>query len=59
MTTATDLPSPLRFDLALFPALLALGFIAALIEVARSPDPAMVVQAWTFMACMGGIGIFY
>jgi cytochrome c oxidase cbb3-type subunit 1 len=57
MTTAAE--SPLRFDLALLPAILGGGFVVALIEAARSPDPAMVIQAWTFAACMLGAGVFY
>jgi len=31
---------------------------AALIEVARSPDPNMVIQAWTFGACVLATGAF-
>ena len=50
---------PMRLDLAVFPVILALGAIAALIEAGRSPDHAMILQAWTFMACMLGTGIFY
>jgi len=50
---------PFRLDLTILPVIVAAGFFAALIEAARSPDSAMVTQAWTFMACMLGIGIFY
>ena len=49
----------LRADLAIVPVLLAVGFFAAIIEAARSPDPRMVMQAWTFAACMAATGIWY
>lgn len=51
--------SPLRLDLALIPAMLALGFFAAVVEAARSLDPRMVVQGWTFAGCMLAIGVWY
>jgi cytochrome c oxidase cbb3-type subunit 1 len=51
--------SPLRLDLALIPAVLGLGFFAAIVEAARSPDSRMVVQGWTFAACMAAIGLWY
>ena len=57
MLSAAD--RPFRLDLTILPVIVAAGFFAALIEAARSPDSAMVTQAWTFMACMLGIGIFY
>jgi cytochrome c oxidase cbb3-type subunit 1 len=52
MTTAIADRSDLRLDLLLVPALLLAGGVAALFEVARSPDPLMVIQAWTFLGCM-------
>ncbi len=48
-----------RLDLVLLPAIIVAAFFAAIVDVARSPDPRMVVQAWTFAACMAGIAIFY
>ncbi|HTW35406.1 MAG TPA: cytochrome-c oxidase, cbb3-type subunit I [Rhizomicrobium sp.] len=51
--------SPLRLDLAVIPAILLLGFFAGIIEVAKSPDPRMVIQAWTFIACIAATAIFY
>ncbi|MBN9544796.1 MAG: cytochrome-c oxidase, cbb3-type subunit I [Alphaproteobacteria bacterium] len=36
-----------------------LGLLAAIIEAARSPDPRMVMQAWTFGACMAAFGAWY
>jgi cytochrome c oxidase cbb3-type subunit 1 len=59
MTTVAETPSPMRLDLAIFPALLGAGLVIALIEASRSPDPAMVTQAWTFAACLLVTGIFY
>ncbi|MEJ0042183.1 MAG: hypothetical protein WDM81_08165 [Rhizomicrobium sp.] len=53
MPSAVD--RPFRFDLAVLPIIVGGGFIAAIVEAARSPDPAMVIQAWTFTACMLGI----
>ncbi|MGZ5920519.1 MAG: cytochrome-c oxidase, cbb3-type subunit I [Rhizomicrobium sp.] len=51
--------TPWRFDLTIIPIILLLGFVAAIIEVARSPDPAMVIQGWTFAACMALTGAWY
>lgn len=51
--------SPMRLDLAIIPAILVAGFFAALVEAAKSPDPAMVMQAWTFVACMAATGSWY
>jgi len=56
---ASAADSPMRLDLALIPAVLVLGFIAAIIEAARSLDPRMVVQGWTFAVCMFAIGVWY
>jgi len=58
MQSATT-SSPLRLDLAIIPAILIAGFFAALVEAAKSPDSAMVMQAWTFAACMAGTVIWY
>ena len=35
------------------------GFVAGMIEAAKSPDPAMAIQGWIFAACMFLIGIWY
>ena len=51
--------SETRLDLFLIPGLLILGFFVAVYIAAQSPDPRMVIQAWTFMACMAGIGIWF
>jgi cytochrome c oxidase cbb3-type subunit 1 len=58
MQTATA-EQPMRLDLAAIPAFLLLVFVAAIIEAARSPDPRMVIQAWTFMACVAATAIWY
>ncbi len=50
---------PFRPDLVAVPVVLLLGTVFALIEVAKSPDPLMVIQAWTFLACMLGISTFF
>ena len=54
---AADLPW--RFDHYLVPVTILFGLIAALIEAARSPDPRMVMQAWTFGACMAAFAVWY
>jgi cytochrome c oxidase cbb3-type subunit I len=59
MMQAAAAERPFRPDLVVLPLILFLGFCAAILEAARSPDPAMVIQAWTFAACMAGIGVFY
>ncbi|MGB8366374.1 MAG: cytochrome-c oxidase, cbb3-type subunit I [Rhizomicrobium sp.] len=59
MMQAAASKTPFRLDLVLLPAIVVVAFCAAIVEVARSPDPRMVVQAWTFAACMAGIAIFY
>ena len=51
--------SPWRFDHYLVPLTIFWGLVAALIEAARSPDPRMVMQAWTFGACMAAFGVWY
>lgn len=51
--------NPMRLDLVLVPALLGLALVIGLIEAARSPDPLMVIQAWTFVACLAGVGIWF
>lgn len=48
-----------RLDLAVIPAILTAAFVAALVEIVRSPDPLMVVQAWTFAVCIAATGIWY
>jgi|HubBroStandDraft_2_1064218.scaffolds.fasta_scaffold148358_2 hypothetical protein len=50
---------PMRFDLVAIPTILLMGFLAAIVEAAKSPDPRMVIQAWTFAACMAATGIWY
>ncbi len=52
MPAETQSP-PWRFDHLFTPLVVFLGLVAALTEAARSPDPRMVVQAWTF-ACLHG-----
>jgi cytochrome c oxidase cbb3-type subunit 1 len=54
MQTATADRLNWRLDLILVPAFLVAGALAALIEIARSPDPLMIIQAWTFLGCMAG-----
>ena len=56
MQTATE--NPHRPDLVVVPVLILLGIGASLIEAIKSPDPLMVIQAWTFLACMVGISVF-
>ncbi|HWC62362.1 MAG TPA: cytochrome-c oxidase, cbb3-type subunit I [Rhizomicrobium sp.] len=49
----------LRLDHLFVPLTLLFGLLAAIIEAARSPDPRMVEQAWTFGACMAAISVWY
>ena len=49
----------MRLDLLLIPILLIAGFFVAVYIAAKSPDWRMVVQAWTFMACVAGTGIWF
>jgi cytochrome c oxidase cbb3-type subunit 1 len=49
----------MRLDLLLIPGLLIAGFFVAVYIAAKSPDWRMVVQAWTFMACVAGTGIWF
>jgi len=51
--------SPLRLDLAVVPTILGLALFAGIAEAAKSPDPRMVAQAWTFIACVAATAIFY
>ncbi|HKU55105.1 MAG TPA: cytochrome-c oxidase, cbb3-type subunit I [Rhizomicrobium sp.] len=51
--------TPWRFDHFLVPLTIFLGLAASLVEAARSHDPRMVVQAWTFGACMAFVGVWY
>ena len=48
-----------RLDLWLIPVVLALGFLAGLIEAGRSPDPRMAAQGAIFAACMLVTGLWY
>ncbi len=48
-----------RTDLIFIPVLLITGLFLALYVAAKSPDPRMVIQAWTFIACVAGIGIWF
>ena len=57
MQSAIPVPSA-RADLLLVPGLFLLSFCLALIEAARSPDPLMVIQAWTFIVCVAGVAIW-
>jgi len=49
----------LRLDLGIVPVLIALALASAIFEVAKSPEQVMVIQAWTFIACMGSAAIFF
>ncbi len=49
----------MRMDLLLVPGILVLAFCAGLVEAARSPDPLMVTQAWTFLACVTAGGVWF
>ena len=51
--------APWRFDHFFIPAILFLGFAAALTEAARSPEAPMVAQGWIFAVCMALTGIWY
>jgi cytochrome c oxidase cbb3-type subunit I len=51
--------SDARTDLIFIPALLITGLFIAFYVAAKSPDWRMVVQAWTFIACVAGIGIWF
>src|SRR6185295_333821 len=51
--------TPWRFDHFLVPLTIFLGLAASLVEAARSHDPRMVVQAWTFGACMAVVAVWY
>ena len=46
--------SEARLDLIFIPALLIAGFFIAVYIAAKSPDWRMVMQAWTFLACVRG-----
>jgi cytochrome c oxidase cbb3-type subunit 1 len=59
MKTQTEASAPWRFDIFLLPLIVGLGCCAGLIEAARSPDAAMVVQGWTFAVCMAALGCWY
>src|SRR3954462_13264035 len=59
MQAAEARPTPWRFDHYFVPLVIFLGLVASLTEAARSPDSRMVVQAWTFGACMAVIGVWY
>jgi cytochrome c oxidase cbb3-type subunit 1 len=56
---AVQSKNSLRLDLFIVPAMIAAGLFAAIVEAAKSPDPRMVIQAWTFAACMAVTAIFY
>ncbi len=58
MTTATGTNS-LRLDLAAIPALLVCALFVGVIEAAKSHDPLMVKQAWTFLGCIAVGGIWF
>ena len=51
--------APWRIDHYFVSLVIFLGLLAAIIEAARSPDPRMVMQAWTFGACMAAFGAWY
>lgn len=51
--------TPWRIDHYFVSLTIFLGLLVAIIEAARSPDPRMVMQAWTFGACMAAFGAWY
>jgi len=50
---------PMRTDLWIVPGLLVLAFVVGIAEAALSHDPLMVIQAWTFVACVTAAGIWF
>jgi cytochrome c oxidase cbb3-type subunit 1 len=50
---------PLRLDLFIVPVFLILSLAIGILEAARSPDPRMVMQAWTFIACIAAVGVWF
>jgi len=48
-----------RPDLLLLPIIVVLGLFTGLFMAARSPDPAMALQGWTFAVSMGVIALWY
>jgi cytochrome c oxidase cbb3-type subunit 1 len=50
---------PRRLDLMVIPAMLVAALAASIIEILYSPDPLMVIQAWTFTACIAGTCAWY
>ncbi len=57
MTSTTDTPA--RLDLIAVPVILVAGICIAILEAAKSPDPRMVMQAWTFLVCLLGVSAWY
>ncbi len=43
-------------DFIIVSAIWGLALVASIIEIVRSPDPLMVIQAWTFAACIVSAG---
>jgi len=48
-----------RIDLAIIPGFLITVFFLAIFAAAKSPDPGMVLQAWTLAACIAATGAWY
>ena len=48
-----------RIDLAIIPGFLITVFFLAIFAAAKSPDPGMVLQAWTLAACIAATGVWY
>jgi len=46
-------------DFIIVSAIWGLALVASIIEIVRSPDPLMVIQAWTFAACIVSAGTWY
>jgi cytochrome c oxidase cbb3-type subunit 1 len=57
--SSSTAPEELRLDLWAIPALLVVAFFIGLVEAGRSHDPLMVIQAWTFLACVAAGGIWF
>ncbi len=49
----------LRLDLIFVPSSLLIALCLGIVEAARSPDPLMLIQAWTFIICVAGAGIWF
>ena len=50
---------PVRIDLIAVPLILFVGICIAILEAVKSPDPLMVTQAWTFLACLLAVSAWF